>query len=168
MSFKTHTHTNFLQHNGISRYTHLRAHTKTHSAADFLPVVLAYSYWVNVFLFFFSSCFCCSVLDCHWTFITGPSLVSCGHWPSLKPLSFSTSGALIKQTSHCCLHRDPPSMYIKTYSLPLYHSPWYAFVLIYSETYRITSPVDHHPLSSHATYLYFSCPASKPSQSFVQ
>lgn len=146
--------------------THICAHIQRHIPQR----TFSQSCWdiATESMLFFFSCSCCSVLDCLWTFITGPSLVSCGHWPSLKPLSFSTSGALIKQTSHGCLYRDPPSLYIKTYSLPLYHSPWYAFVLIYSQTYRITSPVDHHPISSHTTYLCFSCPASKHFQSSVQ
>lgn len=52
------------------------------------------------------------------------------HWTlhgKLWPLAFtqipshSTSGALIKQTTHYCLHSDPLSLHIKTHSL--YHPP---------------------------------------------
>lgn len=50
------------------------------------------------------------------------------HWTlhgKLWPLAFtqtpshSASGALIKQTTRCCLHSDPLSLHIKTHSLPL-------------------------------------------------
>lgn len=96
-------------------------------------------------------CSYCGVLDCLWTFITGPSVVSSGHWPSLKPPSFSTSGALIKQTTQRrCRHTDPPRPIKRdsdTCARRLHRSPKCTIVLICSPTSAATASVecDHIP-----------------------
>lgn len=140
--------------------THICTHIQRHFVAVefFLPVVLWYGHWINV-VFLSLGCFFsyCSVLDCLWTFITGPSVVSSGHWPSLKRLSFSTSGALIKQTTRRRRrHADPPRPIKRdsdTRARHRHRSPKCIAGLICSPTSSATASVerDHipEPLALH-------------------
>ena len=63
--------------------------------------------------------FCCSVLDCLWTFITGPSMLSPGRWPSLTPLPTAPAGAPRKQTTRRCHAQRPSEPPYQELSLPL-------------------------------------------------
>ena len=77
------------------------------------------------------------------------------HWTlhgKLWPLAFtqnpshSASGALIKQTTHCCLHSDPLSRNIKTQPVPLI----LLFPLSFALTLPLQPPVDLLPVSSQS------------------
>lgn len=80
------------------------------------------------------------------------------HWTlhgKLWPLAFtqtpshSASGALIKQTTHCCLHSDPLSLHIKTHSLPL---PLPLILLFFPHSHSTSpiAPIDLLPVSSQS------------------
>lgn len=97
----TRTHTDTHNHSGLSRCTHSCMYKMIHSTAKSLHSSWSHGQpdWCY---------FCCSVLDCLWTFITGPSMLSRGRWPSLKPHPTAPAGAPIKQTTHRC-HAQWPS-----------------------------------------------------------
>lgn len=94
------------------------------------------------------------------------------HWTlhgKLWPLAFtqtpshSASGALIKQTTHCCLHSDLLSLHIKTHSLPLL----LPLILLVSHSFSLYPPTPHRPsrppshfLSNCNSSLHFSLSVS--------
>lgn len=73
------------------------------------------------------------------------------HWTlhgKLWPLAFtqtpshSTSGSLIQQTTHCCLHSDPLSLHIKTHELKT--STTFLKMFFFSFTLSLTLPLLLH------------------------